>query len=128
MDTILLVDDNPLRASLRKSVLEHTAPEVIRVSDAAEALCLIESPEFAAGLRLVVTGHVDSGISGPDFVAELRDRLPEVPVLVLSATEKEAPSNYAGIGGVVQSGATTPDELRRAVTHMLSTPIERQTA
>ena len=55
METILLVDDNPLRASLRKSILEGSAPDVVRALDASEALCLVESPEFASGLALVIT-------------------------------------------------------------------------
>jgi CheY-like chemotaxis protein len=84
MESILLVDDNPLRASMRKSLLEGKAPAVVRALDAAEALCMVESPEFVQGLALVITGHVMSGISGPEFVAEVRNRVPQVPVLVLS--------------------------------------------
>ena len=129
METILLVDDNPLRASLRKSLLEGGAPAVVRAIDASEALCMVESPEFAEGLALVVTGHVMSGISGPEFVGEFRSRMPDVPVLVLSAIpgpEKE----YQGISSVFHSQSTSPDELRSVVKRILrSSPKEqKQTA
>jgi CheY-like chemotaxis protein len=111
MEKILLVDDNPLRASMRKSLLQGSTPDVVRALDASEALCLVESPEFAQGLALVITGHVMTGISGPEFVAELRSRMPAVPVLVLSTapdTEKE----YQGISDVLVSQTTSLDELR----------------
>ena len=117
MDTILLVDDNPLRASVRKSLLGGSAPEVVRAQDPGEALCLVESPEFAKNLSLVITGHVLSGISGPEFVAEVRNRMPQVPVLVLSAVAN-AENEYREIPGVTVSESTSADELRNLVQQM----------
>jgi CheY-like chemotaxis protein len=118
MATILLVDDNPLRASLRQSVLGRSHG-VERATDAAAALCLVESPEFGPGLRLVITGHVLSGIPGPEFVAELRARRPEVPVLVLSQS-REAELEYEGIDGVFHSQTSSAEELRTVVDELLS--------
>jgi len=130
METILLVDDNPLRASLRQSMLEGGASRpvraVVRASDASEALCLVESPEFAQGLALVITGHMMSGISGPEFVAELRSRMPHVPVLVLSPAAG-ARREYEEIEGVFNSGTSSPDELRMLVGQLVSLG-QRQTA
>jgi CheY-like chemotaxis protein len=125
METILLVDDNPLRAAIRQSSLKGKA-SVVRALDAAEALCMVESSEIAQDLALVVTGHVMSGISGPEFVAEFRNRMPRVPVLVVSAIfgfEKE----YQGIGGVYFSQSKAPDELRALVSRLVSGG-QRQTA
>jgi CheY-like chemotaxis protein len=119
MQTILLVDDNPLRASMRKSLLEGGAPEVVRALDAGEALCLVESPEIARSLALVITGHVMSGISGPEFVAEFRSRMPDVPVLVLSASGN-AENEYRGISKVCVSETTSPEELRSLVRQLTS--------
>jgi CheY-like chemotaxis protein len=119
MESILLVDDNPLRASMRKSLLEGKAPAVVRALDAAEALCMVESPEFVQGLALVITGHVMSGISGPEFVAEVRNRVPQVPVLVLSPVP-EAEQEYKGISGVFVSRTTLPDELRALVSQLVN--------
>ena len=123
---ILLVDDNPLRASMRTALLERSAPAIVRALDASEALCLVESPEFAQELMLVITGHTMSGISGPEFVAELRTRMPQVPVLVLSAMA-DADKEYAGISEVCVSQTSSPDELR-ALVNQLVTVGERRSA
>jgi DNA-binding NtrC family response regulator len=95
MATILIVDDDPLQASLLMSLLGRQFGNVCRVNDAAEALCLIEQPEFAGKLSLVITGHHLSGIGGPAFVAELHARKPDLPVLVLSGTGAQ-PADYMG--------------------------------
>jgi CheY-like chemotaxis protein len=126
MGTILLVDDNPLRAAMRKSLLESKAPEVARARDASEALCMVESPEFAQGLALVVTSHLMSGISGPEFVEEFRSRMPDVPVLVLSAVP-DAEQEYKGIPQVFVSRTTGGEELRSIVSRLVDLG-QRQTA
>jgi len=76
------------------SLLGRQPAEVRRVNDAAAALCLIEQPDFASKLGLVISGHHTVGIGGPAFVAELRTRMPAVPVLVLNAPD-EAAANCA---------------------------------
>ena len=111
---------------MRQSLLEGSAPPVIRALDAAEALCMVEAPEFAQGLTLVITGHQLTGISGPEFVAEFRSRMPHVPVLVLSTIpnfEKE----YLGIGGAYFSQTRSPEELRSLVSRLIGVR-QRQTA
>ena len=126
MGTILLVDDHPLRAAMRRSLLETNAPLVVRAQDAGEALCMVESPEFAEGLSLVVTGHQLSGITGPEFVAEFRSRMPDVPVLVLSTVEG-ADAEYAEIPDVIYSETRSADELR-AIVKQLTATNEKRTA
>jgi len=126
METILLVDDNPLRAAMRQSLLERSGPPVLRVLDAAEALCMVESPDVAQSLALVVTGHSMTGIPGPEFVAELRSRMPRVPVLVLSSLvgfEKE----YQGISDIYFSQTHSPEDLRASVVRLIGIG-QRQTA
>lgn len=94
MTSILLVDDDPLRASLILSVLEQRFGDVRRVTDAADALCLIEQPEFTDNLRLVISGHHLPGVGGPALVNELRSRAPNLPIMVLGAIG-ETPADYA---------------------------------
>ena len=55
--------------------------------------CLIEQPEFAGKLGLVISGNQSPGIGGPVFVAELHTRKPDLPVLVLGA-KGAVPSDY----------------------------------
>jgi len=111
---------------MRKSLLDGKAAVVVRALDASEALCMVESPEFAQGLALVITGHLMSGISGPEFVEEFRSRMPEVPVLVLSAVP-DAEQEYKGIPQVFVSRASGGDELRSIVSRLVDLG-QRQTA
>jgi len=67
MAIILLVDNDPLQAFQRKSILERRFQEVERVGDAAEALCLVEQPYFAGKLGLVISGLSMPGIGGPEL-------------------------------------------------------------
>jgi len=95
MPIILLVDDDPLQARWRKSVLEERFTDVLRVSGAVEALCLVEEPQIAKDLVLVICGDLMPGIGVPAFVDELRVRMPLLPVLVLGSSTS-APSDYRG--------------------------------
>lgn len=90
MATVLIVESDPLQGVLRKSILERQFGHVARVSDASEALCLVEQSQFAQELGLVIASHPMQGIGGPAFVAELHARLPRVPILVLM--DPNAPS------------------------------------
>jgi DNA-binding NtrC family response regulator len=88
-----LVDGDPLQAHLRTAILERQFVGVRRVNSAAEALCLVEQPQFTQELQLVISGHHMPGIAGPAFVAELRERLPKLQVLVLG-NDSEVARDY----------------------------------
>jgi DNA-binding NtrC family response regulator len=88
MSTILLVDNDPMQGFSRKAILEKRFGDVQRVRDVGEALCLVEQPKFAGNLGLVISETSMPGIGGPAFVAELHERLPQVPVLVLGGSER----------------------------------------
>ena len=90
MTTVLLVDDDPLQAHVRRSVLQRHFHAVERASDAADAFILVEEPDFAEKLGLVVVGLNRPGLGSPAFVAELTSRLPAVPVLVLGCKREDA--------------------------------------
>jgi len=119
MATILLVDDDPLQAFLRKSILERRFDDVQRVGDASEALCLVEQPQFAENLALVISGLHMHGIGGPAFVAELHNRLPKVRVLVLGS-ESDAAGDYAGEFVRFLSRPIASDEMVSAAGQMLA--------
>ncbi len=116
---ILLVDDDPLQASVRKSILEKRFSEVLRVTDAAEALCLIEQPHFAVNLGLVVSVHHLAGIGGPAFVAELHTRIPSLPVLVLGDSIEEC-REYAGDNVYFLARPILAEEMLTIASRMLS--------
>jgi len=90
MTTILLVDDDPLQAHVRMTILGRQFPRVKRAADAAEAFILVEDPQFTQRLGLVIVGLNRPGLGSPAFVAELTSRLPSLPVLVLGRGRDEA--------------------------------------
>ena len=124
--TILLVDDDPLQASVRKSILEKRFSDVLRAVDAAEALCMVEQPLFAESLALVVSGHHRTGIGGPAFVAELHTRIPSLPILVLG-NSNEDPREYSGENVTFLPRAFLDLEMLARVSQILA-QSERKTA
>jgi CheY-like chemotaxis protein len=124
--TILLVDDDPLQAFVRKSILEKRFSNVLRVADAAEALCLVEQPQFAGNLSLVVSGHHRPGIGGPAFVAELHTRIPSLPVLVLGDTSEDS-GDYSGERVRYLPRPILAEEMLTLATQMMA-QSERKTA
>jgi DNA-binding NtrC family response regulator len=119
MTTILLVEDDPLQASLTVSLLKRRFNDVRRAADASEAFCLIEQPEFAGKLCLVILGHHTRGIGGPAFVAELHARMPALPVLVLGAAG-EAPGNYADENVTFLPRPSALEEILSLTSRMVS--------
>ncbi|HTW32737.1 MAG TPA: hypothetical protein VMD76_13740 [Candidatus Sulfotelmatobacter sp.] len=92
---ILLVVDDPLQAHVALSLLGGQFGELHRAADAADALCLLEQPEFANKLSLVICGLYGKSFGAPEFVAELHRRKPDLRVLVLGKTGESA-NDYSG--------------------------------
>ena len=117
------MDHDPLQASLCKSILERRFGDVQRVGDAAEALCLVEQPQFAGDLSLVVSEQNLPGLGAPEFVAELHERLPQLPILVLGKDESR---NHDGLKFEPQSKMRfvarpfAGDEILQAADELLS--------
>lgn len=124
MATILLVDNDPLQAFVRMSSLEKKFPDVRRVADAAEALCLVEQPKFAGNLGLVISCLQTTGVGGPAFVAELHDRLPSVPVLVLGGAS-EPSGDYAAEGVRFLAKPCASEQMLAAASQMLHQPGQK---
>jgi DNA-binding NtrC family response regulator len=114
----LLVEDDPIQAFVRMSILEKRFPGVRRVADAGEALCLIEQPVFSDNLGLVIAGNRLSGLDGPAFVAELHVRKPALPVLVLG-DKQESASDYADKGVRFLAKPIAADEMVAAASQLL---------
>lgn len=125
MTTILLVDDDPLQAFVRMSALDQKFHDVKRVSDLAEALCMVEQPQFAHKFRLIIADlHRPGPLAAPAFVAEMHSRLPGVPVLVLGGA-KDAPADYAGHGVRFLPQTIAADDMLSAASQLLSSESGR---
>jgi CheY-like chemotaxis protein len=120
MTTILLIEDDPLQAFVRKSALEKKFHNVQRVADTAEAFCMVEQPQFAGTLGLVIADlHMPGPLAVCDFVAEMHARLPGVPMLVLGGL-KETSADCAADGVRFLSKPTGPDEMLSAASQLIS--------
>jgi DNA-binding NtrC family response regulator len=99
---------------------------VLRVADAAEALCLVEQPHFARNLSLVVSGNHLADIGGPAFVAELQTRMPSLPVLVLGGST-ESHCDYPGDNVCFLPRPVLAEQMLTLASQMLGEK-ERKTA
>lgn len=102
-----------------KALLDRRFAGVKRVADAAEALCLVEQPQFADDLGLVISRDRLPGIGGPAFVAELHSRMPGLPVLVLG-DDRHWPADSKGAHLRFLPRASATDEIVSAAGQMLA--------
>jgi len=79
--TILLVEDEPFVREATRSILESAGFEVLPAEDAASAL---KAYEERPSIDLVMTDMVLPGRTGQQLGQDLRQRRPEVSVLVTS--------------------------------------------
>lgn len=121
---ILLVDDNDIQAATRKAILTRSGRSVVVAPGGEQALRLLDTRERAANVRLVITDHLMPGMNGPEFVAELRRRFPNLPVLVLSGLP-EAKDAYIDLDVAFRVKPFPPDDLLALVRSLLSEPIGR---
>jgi CheY-like chemotaxis protein len=79
--TALLVDDEPLIRMSTADMLMDLGFEVVEAASGEQALELVQ-----AGLQptLLVTDHLMGGMSGTQLAGQLRDRMPDIGVLVIS--------------------------------------------
>jgi DNA-binding NtrC family response regulator len=108
MPKVLLIENDPLHAILRKSVLETRFSPVERVADPASALCLVEQP--GKNFDLVVCGSQPPGFGGAALVQELHFRRPGLPVLVLGGQGVQ-PADYQGPDVLYLASPVEGDEI-----------------
>ena len=120
--TILLIDDNAVQAATRQTILKRAGYFVIAVLNPERALEQFRSNEFPAPIDLILTDHVMPGMNGTEFVREVRQFAPTVPVLVISGLA-EAEDEYAGLNIHFRLKPLLPDNLLASV-HRLVTGTE----
>lgn len=121
---ILLVDDNAIQATTRRSILLRAGREVVLADGAAQALSMLEDPSLPNSLGLVITDHCMPGMNGPEFVSRLRALLPRVPVVVLSGFP-DVEAEYADLKVVFQLKPVAPDQLIALAESLLDPPLTR---
>ena len=114
---ILLIDDNAIQAATRQAILKRSGYFVIAVLNPMRALEQFRSNEFPARIGLVITDHLMPGMTGSDFVKELRETHPKLPVMVISGLD-EAQDEYAGMNVLFRLKPLHPDHLVACVKEL----------
>jgi two-component system, cell cycle sensor histidine kinase and response regulator CckA len=80
-ETILLIDDEPLVRRALSSLLKDAGFAVLEAGDGREGLATLES---RATVNLILLDRSMPNMSGDEFLAELRVRRPDLPVILLT--------------------------------------------
>ncbi len=116
--TVLLIDDNAIQAATRQTILKRAGYFVIPVLNPQRALEQFRSQEFPAEIDLVITDHVMPGMTGSEFVRQLRATHATLPVLVISGME-EAEDEYEGLNITFRVKPLLPDNLLASVERLI---------
>ena len=121
---ILLVDDNYLQSATRQAILEGSGWEVSVAPQGRQALDILNELEEPDPIRLIVTDHLMPVMSGPEFVAEVRRRGFDLPIVVLSGLP-DAEAAYDDLNVVFRLKPCDPDSLIRLVQDLLRQYMRR---
>lgn len=119
--TILLVDDNLIQATVRRTILERSGYSVITSLHPAAALEHLRAVKSPSRIDLIVTDHLMPGMNGSTFVREVRSIQPEIPVLVVSGME-EARYEYEDLHVEFRVKPLQPDLLLQSIRQMVGQP------
>jgi DNA-binding NtrC family response regulator len=126
--TVLLIDDNAIQAATRQTILKRAGYFVIPVLNPQRALQQFRDNDFPSEINLVITDHIMPGMSGAEFVRELRTLHPALPVLVISGLE-EAEEEYRDLNVTFRLKPLLPDNLLASVDRLVHPGlVERQHA
>jgi CheY-like chemotaxis protein len=119
--TLLLIDDNAIQAATRQTILKRAGYFVIAVLSPQRALEQLRNHEYHTPVDLVLTDHLMPGMTGSEFVTQLRTFAPDVPVLVISGLA-EAEDEYAGLHVDFRLKPLLPDNLLAIVHKLVEKP------
>jgi len=114
---ILLVDDNSMGLSARRSVLEELGHKVLTCSVPHEALELCAKQRF----DVVVTDYKMPKMNGLEFIGRLKKQQPNVAVILISGFTDTLGLNESNTGAdvVLQKSAHEVSQLIRSVNRLL---------
>ncbi|MGH9663111.1 MAG: response regulator [Bryobacteraceae bacterium] len=114
---ILLVDDNSMGLSARKSVLEELGYCITTCSSGDDALAQLGSNRF----ELVVTDYKMPRMNGTELIRRIRNQELSVPVILLSgfADTLGLSEDNTGADVVIQKSANEVGHLIRSVNRLL---------
>ena len=115
---LLLIDDNAVQAATRQTILRRAGYFVIAVLNPQRALDQFQRNEFQEEIGLVITDHLMPGMTGSEFVQQLRHTHQELPVMVISGLD-EAEAEYEGLNVLFRLKPLLPEDLLADVRQLL---------
>ena len=125
--TILLLDDNAIQAATRQTILKRAGYRVIPVLSPERALDQFRNGDFPENIDLVITDHIMPGMTGSEFVRNLRTFEPTLPVLVISGMA-EAEDEYQDLDILFRLKPLLPDNLLACVHRMVESATHARAA
>jgi two-component SAPR family response regulator len=119
--TLLLIDDNAIQAATRQTILKRAGHYVIAVLSPERALEQLRSNDLASPVDLIITDHLMPSMNGVEFVTQVREFSPHLPILVISGME-EAEAEYSALRVTFRVKPVQPDSLIACVQSMLDVP------
>lgn len=113
--TVLCIDDEVVGLEVRRAVLERAGYHVLTAADGAEGLDLF----FSHAVDAVVLDYNMPGMNGGEVASAMRQRRPEVPILLLSAYVG-LPREVASLADLLLTKGEGPAELLDKVDQLLS--------
>ena len=123
---ILLVDDNQLGLTARRSVLEELGYRITTASSAHEALDALASGAY----DLMITDYKMPKMNGKELIERVRKQSPPIPVILLSGFVDALGLNEESTGAdvVLQKSANEVAHLVRTVKRLLNRKPPRKPA
>ena len=84
MGRVFIVDDDELVRKTVGLVLKHDGYDVIEAADGEEAIAAIESSPAGFSAQAIICDIHLPKVNGHDLIAFIREKLPTVPVIVLT--------------------------------------------
>ena len=109
---ILIVDDNPNFLTILKSQLEQWKLIPIAASSAVQALSILEEQK---DFSLIITDMLMPGMDGVQLSMKMKEILPNVPVILLSAIGDEKRSQYSHLFSSVLTKPVKQGQLFNAI-------------
>ena len=115
---VLLIDDNAIQAATRQAILRRAGYYVIAALNPVRALEQFQDDAFPASISAIITDHIMPGMSGSQFVREVRKFQPALPIMVISGLE-EAEQEYAGMNVRFLLKPLSPDLLLSNLRYLI---------
>ncbi len=123
MRKVLLVEDDDVQLRIREAVLKAAGFEVVTAAEAETALPIISGAQNHGAndsISIIITDHLLPGMSGVEFVRQVRAMDTRVPVLVLSGLP-DAFAAYEGLNIIFRQKPCPPGEIIALVRRSFNT-------